>query len=315
MNLKTPAYALLTALLLGACQDKTEAPAAPKADTAQTAPSADKSEAAENESEETEEAESETEGKGVAVNDPLLQEFADLTEKVRGELQNGKNVEKSYTRHRADVEKLVEKISTAKQDFLENYHDDANWQNDKPTAELRAQQKQLRAVGLEYWDLGEGMVEIRPVADYYVKLFGKAADKDLREFLKLEADDNKQLIYNDGALAVAWDDLANRIAAWENWAGEYPQSTFNKQVADTLKNYRRTYLFGEDNTPVAEDDGILLPEVEKEWTRFVQAHPNSETAQMVEEAKRYWKARQDKGGEEPDLSGYSAPFKNLRQYD
>lgn len=282
--MKPIALSLTALLLLAACSDKaaTSAPAASAAAPAAVAAS--------------------------AISDPTLRQLAEQTEQVRQQLQSrpdGKTVEKLYQQHKQDVDKAVETLSKQHAEILDNFIAEWEQKGDEsvPSAKLAAKQKELAAAGLEFWDIGEGMAVIRPVHDYYVKLFGQAADKDLKDFLQLQANDDQENLTNDASLAISWQDLGQRIRAWEEWQQRYPDSVHAKAVQDLLDIYRHGYLIGYDNTPIKEfgDDAPINEETQKEWQRFRQAHPDSPTVKLMDEAERYHLQKLSEDSLSPEL--------------
>lgn len=308
--MKAPISLLLAALLLAACQDKPAAePAKPVAEKSSRADSENQDQAAEETTEAEEVAEEAQDDASDSAHSGAVKQFVAASKRVKQALADGEDADKLYGKHRAEVEKILKKINEEQAKFLEGFID-------KSDAERRSEQKKIAAAGLQYVDMGEAITEVAPANDYYLKLFGKHADDALKGFLELQAKDGADPISNDGALALEWDELAQRIAAWEDWEMEYPDSPRQKDARKVLTEYRHAYLFGMDNTPVADFDengkaSKLESAVDKSWARVSEKRPDSETAKLISEARKYWKARQS--SDEPDLAGYSGPFKQLRQ--
>ena len=61
-------------------------------------------------------------------------------------------------------------------------------------------------------------------------------------------------------------------------------ATASSTSCDGYQDLQLLYLVGTDNTEITDDKGALLPEVRKEWQFYAEAHPESPTAKIVQEA-------------------------------
>lgn len=114
----------------------------------------------------------------------------------------------------------------------------------------------LQHNGEAYIDLlyqGEGMFTYRRQPNYLVDVFSKALTADQKEFLTRMANDNQDIFYNDGALAVSWKELTERALFWEKFIQKYPKSHFIGDAKLLFNEYRYFIFFGLDNTPVSDE--------------------------------------------------------------
>ncbi|WP_016803684.1 hypothetical protein [Acinetobacter nosocomialis] len=100
---------------------------------------------------------------------------------------------------------------------------------------------------------GEGMFTYRRQPNYLVDVFAKALPADQKEFLTRMAKDNKDIFYDDGALAISWKELTERALFWEKFIQKYPKSYFINDAKLLFNEYRYFIFFGLDNTPVSDE--------------------------------------------------------------
>lgn len=220
--------------------------------------------------------------------DDLLAQFNWYRDRVRHDLAGSTPAQADvlYEQFRADIDGLLKTLNQREQTFLETYSDywtyDDKTETSHPNDEMKKRSATLAEVGLEYWYVGEGMAVIRPQADYYWQLFGKHVSPDYADFLRIEAEQNKELVFNDAALAISWQQLGGYVLAWEEFLQRHPKSKLNTTARCHYGRYAETYLLGINNTPTRDyDTKQLLPEVKAEWLRMRQQHPASPVTKLT----------------------------------
>ena len=160
----------------------------------------------------------------------------------------------------------------------------------------------LASVGLVFFDEGEGIVSIRQQPDYFKNLFAGKVTPDVAEFIDLNANDDKKPVENDAAIIVPWAELGDRAFAWESFIKKYPDSAYAKEAKEQFQHYADSFLFGMDNTPVEASTNPDLKDVmqeyqkiEKTWSDFAKAHPNSSLTPLFDEARQIAKMEQNNG--------------------
>lgn len=225
--------------------------------------------------------------------DDLLAQFGWYRERVRHDLINATPTQADalYEQFRADITRLANTLNRREQAFLDDYAN--HWTYDEktdtghPDAELQQRSARLAAAGLEYWYIGEGMAEIRPLADYYRQLFGSRVSPDYADFLRIEAGQNQTLVFNnDAAVVISWERLGSYALDWENFLQKHGSSRLAPAARCHYARYAEAYLLGTDNTPVWDDETqALLPEVKAEWQRLRRQHPDSTVARLTQAAE------------------------------
>lgn len=140
--------------------------------------------------------------------------------------------------------------------------------------------------GIEFWEVGEGITELRMFPDYYMKLFKGKLTKDYDRYLEIITEENQVLFAADAGIIIPWRDVAKRIEVREKFLTVFPDSNLKKKIENELKEYRYAYLVGYDNTQTNEQ-GEFFPENLKEFRRFIKENPGSETSKIIVEMLAY----------------------------
>ena len=153
-----------------------------------------------------------------------LKQFAETTLKQVSPAQ----ADQLYEEYTLLIEKLLDGLNNVDTDFLDNYSSyfDYNEKNEayNPKPELVTRQKELAAVGFEYQYAGEGMGVIKLQADYYATLFVPYLSPEYRDYALIHAAQAKEQAVMDGGLMIEYQELGERIAAWEGYLRSYPDS-------------------------------------------------------------------------------------------
>lgn len=184
-------------------------------------------------------------------------------------------------KHSAILAAINELELNVTSDYYSIYNDENG--NPKPVADsLREKKQVLKDVGLEFSDVGEGMADISPIPDFYLKIFKNYVTPDYRDFLALQSADDAVLWNADAGIIISWADLGKRIINWENFIMKYPRSRLYALARLNYLQYRYSYLFGMDNTPTHEHESVTLyPEIAEEFKSFVAKYPASDAAKAV----------------------------------
>lgn len=118
----------------------------------------------------------------------------------------------------------------------------------------------------------------------------------IRQYLLLRSIDlSNGAIVSDAGLTLNWDDLADRIIAWENYAKKYPDTPEAEAATLMSQNFLDYYLTASylDNTPMFRD-GILVEGLRKSYERMMDSFPDNHASKIVAE---YYSILQDNGFE------------------
>ena len=182
------------------------------------------------------------------------------------------------------VEEEVGMLNQRESDYLEHYYeyrydDDAN--PIEPHDSIK--QKELGYIqrGLQFDEVGEGIVLLAPAPTLFAKYLSQLPSY-YQEYWQLLRDSEN--IAPDACLVLTWRELGDLIARYEAYAESNPeQKELFVRLSDNYQSLQMFYMTGTDNTCIADRSGFLLPELRKEWQRFMKAHPNSLTTVLIKE--------------------------------
>ncbi|UWY30058.1 hypothetical protein N4T20_08955 [Flavobacterium sp. TR2] len=212
----------------------------------------------------------------------LLEQFSKNKNEVVLKLKTLSNKEANalYEKYSEENSSLLQQIAEKESAVLDKfYHED---ETDKKAVKLLGEK--LSKHQLEFWEIGEGYVEIEPLHDFYYTIFKDYVTSDYKEYLHLKSEENKTLYSADAGLVISFKDLGDRIISWENFMTKYPDSKLIVSVKEEYKNYQMDYLVGQDNTPTAEratDEKYIYPENIQEFNRFMKKYPKSPTVPLI----------------------------------
>ena len=212
----------------------------------------------------------------------LLEQFSKNKNEVVLKLKTLSNKEANalYEKYSEENSSLLQQIAEKESAVLDKfYHED---ETDKKAVKLLGEK--LSKHQLEFWEIGEGYVEIEPLHDFYYTIFKDYVTSDYKEYLHLKSEENKTLYSADAGLVISFKDLGDRIISWENFMTKYPDSKLIASVKEEYKNYQMDYLVGQDNTPTAEratDEKYIYPENIQEFNRFMKKYPKSPTVPLI----------------------------------
>lgn len=182
------------------------------------------------------------------------------------------------------VEEEVGMLNQRESDYLEHYYeyrydDDAN--SIEPHDSIK--QKELGYIqrGLQFDEVGEGIVLLAPAPTLFAKYLSQLPTY-YQEYWQLSKDSEN--IAPDAGLVLTWREMGDLIARYEAYSKAYPdQKGLLGRLGDDYQSLQMFYMTGTDNTCIADRSGSLLPEIRKEWQRFMKAYPNSLTTVLIKE--------------------------------
>lgn len=179
---------------------------------------------------------------------------------------------------------LISEIEKLEQSLITNYYKYFYYRERRisPPDSIQKKAVLLEKAGLEIWDIGEDIRELRTVPAFYFDIFKKYVTEDYREYLRIQAEDDAVLFDNDGAINIPLQDVSKRVLNWENFIAKYPASKKIPDAKETYKFYQSALLLGADNTPAIEyETSKLDPYFLSEFNSFATKHPDSFTTTLI----------------------------------
>lgn len=256
----------------------------------------------------------------------IYEQYAWFNRKTAADLKQVKQHEQAnriYDDYREQTDELLEKINQAQSDLLEDYYADQWWQYDEakqqtePSSALLAKKQYLDKIGLQYIDVGEGMAEIIPKPNTEPDLFAQKVSSDYRAFIVQQDSQNNQLAFSNETILIPWIQLGERVAFWEKFVQDYPQSALLNEAKQQLAWYADAFLFGLDNMPIQTAAGLpegeirneaqrFMDEVSHAWNVFTTQNPQSKITPLITQARQI--------AELPDEERLAAIRKFRQQY-
>jgi len=179
---------------------------------------------------------------------------------------------------------LLSRMYRTEDNMLEHFYDYFYDGQKKITPPDSIQRKvvMLKNVGLDLCEQGEGYVDICVPHDYYYNIFKLYVTPDYKEFIRINAEEDKEFYAIDAGLHVTFEQVSERVLNWENFTLKYPKTKLKEKARDLYRSYQTDYLFGMDNTPSMDrTTGKLEEENIIEYNRFIAKNPKSFTSKLA----------------------------------
>lgn len=124
-----------------------------------------------------------------------------------------------------------------------------------------------------------------PIIDYeQLKRYQNYLSEDLGDYLELMAVESGELMSNDAALVISWDELANRVVMAEIFLKSHPNSPLTGVVFQAYTMYLQTYMSGMVNTPIFDWNSYqVLEEVLASYRKTIKEREGTITARLIQE--------------------------------
>lgn len=219
----------------------------------------------------------------------LLSQFTDKKHKIQEKLKalTPEQANKLYESYLKDNVQDVMDIQNHEGHLLETNNYYSYFYNDKgetitPPDSIAVKVALLDKAGLEFWEIGEGYVDVRTQPDFYLSIFKNYVTDDYSDFIKINAEEDKVLYTADAGFVISFKDVGKRVLNWESFIRKHPDSKLITQAKEMYSDYQLGYLFGVDNTPTMEHPGTKpYPENLVEFNSFIAQNPDSFTTRLV----------------------------------
>lgn len=217
----------------------------------------------------------------------LVAAFIAKKEDVQHKLTSlsAEDANKLYEAYKQENDSTMRLLEHTEQHILEHYYEYHSDDRGNPKAapdSIAKKEALLKNAGIEFWEIGEGMIEIRTVPNFYLALFKGHVTKDYEDFITLLAKDDENLYSADAGLAISFNDVGKRLINWEKFINANPYSNLTLQAIEFYQMYQYGFLLGYDNTPTIEvTDNTVYPENLKEFAAFTAANPSSPTNALI----------------------------------
>lgn len=112
--------------------------------------------------------------------------------------------------------------------------------------------------------------------------FGPSVSEEIRQFLRLWADEQVRPAAEDASIQVDFDELERRIRATEGFLAGYPESKVREPMRVRHQHYLALYLGGTDNTPAFDRrSGVLRSDLRQRIEAYAAAQPLTPSGLVV----------------------------------
>jgi hypothetical protein len=147
----------------------------------------------------------------------------------------------------------------------------------------RAFEEYLSLFGVGLY-MSEGMYYLDVLPDYFYSIFDGHVSKGLNAYLEQRSKELAEGFSNDAGLRISFNQVYERVVAWENIIQEYPHFVMSVDADYYYKTYLETLLTGMDNSRVFDiETGKLDPEVQKLYESIIHSDGDSKAKTIVSE--------------------------------
>lgn len=147
-----------------------------------------------------------------------------------------------------------------------------------------------------FFNSTEGTAYVDYDPDFVEKSFSSYLGSAQKEYMHLRMKEMKEGFSDDAILQIPWDDVRQRIVAWDNYLKKYPDSSMNGDVKEEMNEYFRVYLSGMDNSDTCEGSpnghSVLKADLRKSYETFIAKNKGCRYYGMVAD---YYRALKSKG--------------------
>ncbi|MEO0045847.1 MAG: hypothetical protein RL705_1038 [Bacteroidota bacterium] len=189
-----------------------------------------------------------------------------------------------YEEYLENMGNRIENFNELEADFLSvytNYYEHEKDQYVFPDS-LQQHVDLFKNTELEFWEIGEGFVEIRYKPYHYYTIFKGKVTEDYEYFIENEAKENNVLYSADAGILISPKELGDRVLTWEKFIAQFPKSPLLDSATILYQEYCYDYLMGQENTRTIDySEGNLEPENKSEFKRFMSKNPKSPTTKII----------------------------------
>ncbi|MBL0735459.1 hypothetical protein JI750_01060 [Flavobacterium sp. GN10] len=124
-----------------------------------------------------------------------------------------------YEKYFEENSTLLQEIAGKESPVLDRFYNED--EADKKAVKLLGEK--LSKHQLQFWEIGEGYVEIEPLHDFYYTIFKDYITSDYKDYLYLKSEENKTLYSADAGLVISFKDLGDRVISWGKLYDQIPK--------------------------------------------------------------------------------------------
>jgi len=164
------------------------------------------------------------------------------------------------------------------------------WREEQRTEHRPTPEEQQRADSLVTLLMAHGIWPDHAEGDTYfsanesllLERLGPYLTGGMREFLRMQAAEQRRPTAKDAALMISLDELMERIRSAERFLEAYPEAVVRNVVQSRYRWYLAVYIAGLPNSPAFDRrTGDLRDELRESIDRYAADHANTESGQLI----------------------------------
>lgn len=136
---------------------------------------------------------------------------------------------------------------------------------------------------------GEGEGFLIPSESPFIGEAERFLTPPMQRFLRVSAIASDQMLGGDGSVSLDWEEVGERLAAFEALAGVQPPIAAHAEAVEEAARYRSIFFNGTDNTRLFED-GPMPKTYRRAFRDFAARHPNTPSGALAREFVRLLEA-------------------------
>lgn len=161
-----------------------------------------------------------------------------------------------------------------------------------------------------------------PMIDYgYLKKYIPYLSDDMKDYIEITSKESNELSFRDGAIAVSWNELADRALKTEMYLTKYKDGAMRKEIDELYIMYVRPYIHPMYNFEThkldeeyintykkvaADNKGTVIAEITKEYLEIIEKNDYKENDDVMKESDRLYQKALEKFNLEDEFANYNA---------
>lgn len=173
----------------------------------------------------------------------------------------------------------VHRVAPAFLAGMDKYADDyERWAEARPgdsVQQFLKERPDIAEAGSRWFQCGFSMYDaegsLYPAEDPAVLLsFADKLGSSLASYVRFRAEEDREIVVEDAALQVSWEQLRLKLERWESFERGHPELPETKaEMEPCIRSFASLYLFGSDNTPTFNwQNGRIDPKLIASWNEF-----------------------------------------------
>jgi len=151
--------------------------------------------------------------------------------------------------------------------------------------------RELHRYGLRIWGNGCDGFYIAGIPEYIPCMFSPYLPRSVQRYMEIREPETRVSYQVDAALLIPYAQVAQRVADWDRYLKNYPDSPMRTEALALRAQYLLDLLTGMANSPLDSCTKDRSRNIRIVYEEFLRAHPRTFAAKLVQEQYRYFKKK------------------------